>query len=127
MEMAERKTGPGQYIAVCLRRSSEFRDWCQAGTSAEIGLFEDPASGTRRVEFEIGVAGLGERLGKTHAAAGQALTTLGNFLKEEGKREEFEAAAKEVLAWRIAEAMKAQILSRKRLAEHSACMPNTSK
>ncbi len=46
------------------------------------------------------------------------LTTLDDFLKEEGKLEEFEAAAiKEVLAWQIAEAMKAQNLSRKRLAE----------
>ena len=36
----------------------------------------------------------------------------------QGKLEEFEAVAvKEVLAWQIAEAMKAQNLSRKRLAE----------
>jgi antitoxin HicB len=46
------------------------------------------------------------------------LTTLDDFLTEEGKLEEFEAVAiKEVLAWQIAEAMKAQNLSRKRLAE----------
>ncbi len=46
------------------------------------------------------------------------LTTLEAVLKEEGKLEEFEATAiKEVLAWQIAEAMKAQKLSRKRLAE----------
>lgn len=46
------------------------------------------------------------------------LTTLDAFLKDEGKLEEFEAVAiKEVLAWQIAEAMKAQNLSRKRLAE----------
>ena len=46
------------------------------------------------------------------------LTTLDRFLKEEGKLEEFEAVAiKEVLAWQIGEAMKAQNLSRKRLAE----------
>jgi antitoxin HicB len=46
------------------------------------------------------------------------LTTLDDFLKEEGKLEEFEAVAiKEVLAWQIAEAMKAQNISRKRLAE----------
>jgi len=46
------------------------------------------------------------------------LTTLDAFLKEEGKLEEFEAVAiKEVPAWQIAEAMKAQNLSRKRLAE----------
>jgi predicted XRE-type DNA-binding protein len=47
-----------------------------------------------------------------------ALTTLDSFLKEEGKLEKFEAVAiKEALAWQIAEAMKAQNLSRKRLAE----------
>lgn len=46
------------------------------------------------------------------------LATLDDFLKEQGKLEEFEAVAiKEVLAWQIAEAMKAQKLSRKRLAE----------
>src|SRR5258708_13887 len=46
------------------------------------------------------------------------LTTLDEFLKEEGKLEEFEAVAiKEVLAWQIAEAMKTQNLSRKRLAQ----------
>lgn len=46
------------------------------------------------------------------------LTTLDSFLQEQGKLEGFEAAAiKEVLAWQIAEAMKAQNLSRKRLAE----------
>ena len=46
------------------------------------------------------------------------LTTLDEFLKDEGKLEEFEAVAvKEVLAWQIAEAMRAQNLSRKRLAE----------
>jgi antitoxin HicB len=46
------------------------------------------------------------------------LTTLDDFLKQEGKLEEFEAVAiKEVLAWQIAEAMKTQNLSRSRLAE----------
>jgi predicted XRE-type DNA-binding protein len=46
------------------------------------------------------------------------LTTLDDFLKQEGKLEEFEAVAiKEVLAWQIGEAMKAQNLSRKRMAE----------
>jgi len=46
------------------------------------------------------------------------LTTLDGFLKDEGKLEEFEAVAvKEVLAWQIEKAMKAQNLSRKRLAE----------
>jgi len=46
------------------------------------------------------------------------LSTLDDFLGTEGKREEFEAVAiKEVLAWQIAEAMKKNNLSRKRLAE----------
>jgi transcriptional regulator with XRE-family HTH domain len=46
------------------------------------------------------------------------LSTLDEFLEEEGKREEFEAVAvKEVLAWQIAEAMRKSNLSRKRLAE----------
>ncbi|MBX9944196.1 MAG: helix-turn-helix domain-containing protein [Reyranella sp.] len=45
------------------------------------------------------------------------LTTLDSFLQEEGKREEFEAVAvKEVLAWQIEEAMKANKLSRNGLA-----------
>lgn len=52
------------------------------------------------------------------------LSTVDSFLDEEGTREAFQAAAiKEVLAWQISEAMKAQGLSRKRLAE---CM-NTSR
>lgn len=46
------------------------------------------------------------------------LTALDDFLKQEGKLEEFEAVAiKEVLAFQITEAMKAQKLSRRRLAE----------
>ena len=46
------------------------------------------------------------------------LSTLDDFLAGEGKRGEFEAVAiKEVLAGQIAEAMRAQNLSRKRLAE----------
>lgn len=45
-------------------------------------------------------------------------TTLDEFLQEEGKREEFEAVAvKEVLAWQIEEAMKANKLSRNGLAQ----------
>jgi antitoxin HicB len=45
-------------------------------------------------------------------------STLDEFLDEEGTREAFQAVAiKEVLAWQISEAMKAQGLSRKRLAE----------
>lgn len=46
------------------------------------------------------------------------LSSLDDFLRQEGKLEEFEAVAiKEVLAWQIAEAMKATNLSRKGLAE----------
>ena len=46
------------------------------------------------------------------------LTTLDDFLTKQGKREEFEAVAvKEVLAWQIGEAMKANKLSRNGLAQ----------
>jgi antitoxin HicB len=46
------------------------------------------------------------------------LSTLDDFLAEEGKRDEFEAVAvKEVLAWQISEAMKATKLSQSRLAQ----------
>ena len=46
------------------------------------------------------------------------LETLDDFLSEEGVLEAFQAAAiKEVLAWRIEQAMKSQKMSRKRLAE----------
>src|SRR5882757_6197004 len=46
------------------------------------------------------------------------LSTLDDFLAAEGKREEFEAVAvKEVLAWQIGEAMKANKLSQNGLAQ----------
>jgi hypothetical protein len=46
------------------------------------------------------------------------LSTLDACLDEQGVREAFQAVAiKEVLAWRLGEAMKAQKLSRKRMAE----------
>jgi antitoxin HicB len=46
------------------------------------------------------------------------LTSLDDFLKEEGRLEKFEAVAvKEGLAWQICEAMRKSNLSRKRLAE----------
>ncbi len=55
---------------------------------------------------------------KKTARAARRLASLDDVLKKEGKLEEFEAIAiKEVLAWQIGEAMKAQNLSRKRLAE----------
>ena len=45
-------------------------------------------------------------------------STVDDFLKDEGKLEEFEAIAiKEVLAWQISEAMKARNISRQGLAE----------
>jgi hypothetical protein len=45
------------------------------------------------------------------------LSTLEDFLKDDGKLEEFQATAiKEVLAWQIAEAMKANNISRNGLA-----------
>ncbi len=46
------------------------------------------------------------------------LTTLDDFLGEEGKRDEFEAVAvKEVLAWQIRQAMKEKNISRNSLAQ----------
>jgi len=46
------------------------------------------------------------------------LTTLDDFLGEEGKRDEFEAiAVKEVLAWQIEQAMKEKNISRYNLAQ----------
>ena len=48
----------------------------------------------------------------------QGFPTLDDFLDAEGTREGFQAVAiKEVLAWQIEQAMKAQKLSRKGLAE----------
>lgn len=45
------------------------------------------------------------------------LSTLDEFLKEDGKLDEFQATAiKEVLAWQIAEAMKVNNISRSGLA-----------
>ena len=45
------------------------------------------------------------------------LSTLDDFLKQDGKLEEFQATAiKEVLAWQITEAMKANNISRNGLA-----------
>jgi antitoxin HicB len=45
-------------------------------------------------------------------------STLDAFLEEEGIREEFEGkAVKEVIAWQLAEAMQAQNLSKKKMAE----------
>jgi antitoxin HicB len=45
-------------------------------------------------------------------------STLDALLQEEGVRDEFEAkAVKEVIAWQLAEAMKARNLSKKKMAE----------
>jgi antitoxin HicB len=55
---------------------------------------------------------------KKAARSPRKLTKLDDFLKHEGRLEEFEAVAiKEVLAWQLTEAMKAGKMSRKRLAE----------
>jgi hypothetical protein len=60
---------------------------------------------------------------KTHRST-EGLTRLDDFLKEEEKLEKFEAVAiKEELGWQIAEAMKAQNLARKRLAERMKTSP----
>ena len=55
---------------------------------------------------------------KKAARSTTGFSTLDGFLKDHGKLEEFQATAiKEVLAWQIAEAMKANNISRKGLAE----------
>ena len=48
----------------------------------------------------------------------EGLTTLDSFLEQQGTRESFQAVAiKEVLAWQIRQAMDAEHLSQKKLAE----------
>ena len=48
----------------------------------------------------------------------EGLSSLDNFLAEEGTLGEFEAQAiKEVIAWQIAEAMRAKNMSQRQLAE----------
>ena len=55
---------------------------------------------------------------KKMARSTAKLTALDDFLQEKGKRDEFEAVAiKEVLAWQIEEAMKANKISRNGLAK----------
>jgi DNA-binding Xre family transcriptional regulator len=55
---------------------------------------------------------------KTGKRSAADFSTLDALLDEQGVREAFQAVAiKEVLAWRMNEAMKAQKLSRKRMAE----------
>ena len=45
-------------------------------------------------------------------------STLDSFLEEEGIREQFEAQAiKEAVAWQLTEAMKAQNISKRKMAE----------
>jgi antitoxin HicB len=59
-----------------------------------------------------------KKVGKKPARSAAKLSTLDDFLEEEGKLEEFEAVAvKEVLAWQLSAAMKTHNISRKRLAE----------
>lgn len=55
---------------------------------------------------------------KRPARSAAKFSTLDDFLKGDGKLEEFQATAiKEVIAWQIAEAMRKSNLSRKGLAE----------
>jgi len=55
---------------------------------------------------------------KKVARSTAGFSTLDGFLKDQGKLEEFQATAiKEVLAWQLTEAMKANNISRKGLAE----------
>jgi predicted XRE-type DNA-binding protein len=53
-----------------------------------------------------------------HKRSLEGLTSLDDVLAEEGKLEAFEAVAiKEVIAWQIEQAMKAENISKKRMAE----------
>lgn len=55
---------------------------------------------------------------KAASRSAAKLSTLDDFLKADGKLEDFEAVAiKEVLAWQIAEAMKLRKISQTRLAQ----------
>jgi len=82
---------------------------------------DDPDAGRRieagpQADARIQVKGNTMKAKKPRSTEGFA--SLDKFLDEEGTRGAFQAVAiKEVLAWQIAEAMRAQGLSRKRLAE----------
>jgi antitoxin HicB len=57
---------------------------------------------------------MAKRIGKVNRHKG---SSIDNFLREEGVFEEFQArAVKEVIAWQLAQAMKEQKLSKRRLA-----------
>jgi DNA-binding Xre family transcriptional regulator len=61
---------------------------------------------------------MGNSKKKKSARSAADLSTLDDFLKDQGKLDEFQATAiKEVLAWQILEAMKAKNMTRKGLAE----------
>src|SRR5579863_10573675 len=68
---------------------------------------------------ETNMAGKKNVAGKKRVIRSTAkLTTLDDFLAEEGKRDEFEAiAVKEVLEWQIEQAMKEKNISRNNLAQ----------
>ena len=73
---------------------------------------------TAILRSRAGAAASSGRVARKRLRSAAGLSRLDDFLKGQGKLEEFEAVAiKEVLAWQIGEAMKAQNLSRKRLAE----------
>ncbi|HZM89400.1 MAG TPA: helix-turn-helix domain-containing protein [Blastocatellia bacterium] len=90
------------------------------GHEPYIGQQDDdrPRAKHRPLPANMHSSGEGADMNKRTARSTSKLTTLDEILKEQGKLDEFEAVAiKEVLAWQIAAAMKAQNLSRKRLAE----------
>jgi antitoxin HicB len=83
---------------------------------------KDPKDAGRRIEAgaqaDARIQMKGDPMKAKKARSTEGFTSLDKFLDEEGTREAFQAVAiKEVLAWQITEAMKAQGLSRKRLAE----------
>jgi predicted XRE-type DNA-binding protein len=107
----------GNRIVACCSVSSKAGFWCFMPSSRRPARRPAMISRSR-----AGAAASSARkdgiMTRRKLRSTEKLTTLDDFLKGQGKLEEFEAVAiKEVLAWQIGEAMKAQNLSRKRMAE----------
>jgi DNA-binding Xre family transcriptional regulator len=80
-----------------------------------IKTWRSPAGANANSKFN-GAAAMARKTKRPRST--RKLSTLDEFLADQGKREEFEAAAvKEVLAWQIGKAMKANKLSRNALAQ----------
>jgi antitoxin HicB len=91
----------------------DFADFLIALAQNDLSLPKPVDTPERRANVDMARAALQPRLRRA-----ADLSTLDEHLETEGKLEDFQAVAiKEVLAWQIEQAMKAQKLSRKRLAE----------